>query len=103
MGVEPTDPHQALDLAALPVCVPRQQYDVRESNPPGLFERQATSPEVERRIQVPSDTATAEGEGVEPSRACASPRFERGAVTHRLALPQIVELRRQESNLRPPG
>ena len=31
--------------------------------------------------------ASAEGEGVEPSRACASSRFERGAVANRLALP----------------
>ena len=50
VGVEPTDIHRALKPAALPVCVPRRQYDVRESNPPGLFERQATSPEVERRM-----------------------------------------------------
>jgi hypothetical protein len=35
----------------------------------------------------------AEGEGVEPSRACASSRFERGAIAHWLALPYFSPLR----------
>ena len=82
-----------LKRVALPVCVPRHQHDVRGSNPPGLVENQATSPEVERRIgqsarresnpphllgkQTPGPLGhghllvkTAEGGGVEPSRAC---------------------------------
>ena len=44
---------------------------------------------------------TAEGEGVEPSRACASSRFERGAVADRLALPN--QLQGWESNPQPSG
>ena len=38
----------------------------------------------------PRALGSAEGEGVEPSRACASSRFERGAVARRLALPCAV-------------
>jgi hypothetical protein len=33
VGVEPTNDHQALDLAALPVCVPRREWLRRELNP----------------------------------------------------------------------
>jgi ISXO2 transposase-like protein len=44
----------------------------------------------------------AEGEGVEPSRLIARPGSSRVPSPFGLPFP-IVELRRQESNLRPPG
>ena len=44
----------------------------------------------------------AEGEGVEPSRLSARPGSGRVPSPIGLSFP-IVELRRQESNLRPPG
>jgi hypothetical protein len=44
----------------------------------------------------------AEGEGVEPSRLIARPDSSRVPSPFGLPFP-IVELRRQESNLRPPG
>jgi hypothetical protein len=64
VGIEPTNDHQGLSLAALPVCVPCQ-FRGLESNQ-------------HQRLQRPmsyrlDDPGIAEGEGVEPSRLIARP------------------------------
>ena len=108
VGVEPTGTR----LSTWPLCRFAYhaigQYDVRESNPPGLLERQATSPEVERRIgqsarresnppvllggQVPGPlghghVVSSGRRGSRTLKARRSPGFKPGAVACRLALP----------------
>jgi hypothetical protein len=60
---------------------PSVQYDVRGSNPPGLLERQATSPEVERRIHPVSET------GVEPASSGFRRRRAADCATRRTFAP----------------
>jgi hypothetical protein len=69
-GGNRTHSRQALDLAALPVCVPRQQVR-RAGDPPGA--RPALDCLEDSRLpawlRAHSSIRAAEGEGVEPSRA----------------------------------
>jgi hypothetical protein len=102
VGIEPTSCDFAdRCLASRPQDHFRSQYDVRESNPSGLLERQATSPEVKRRIKSQSarresnppwtgwkPVASPLGHGhvqrkereSNPQGLVTSSRFERGAV-----------------------
>jgi hypothetical protein len=95
VGIEPTDDHQGLSLAALPVCVPCQRMALA-SVPDGIRthdlhrDRVASTPGCSTRTR-------AEGEGVEPSRLIARPFSRR--LPSPIGLPFRDELRRQESNL----
>ena len=74
---------------------PTVRSALRESNPPGQLGRLAPLP-----LGQGHEDIEAEGEGVEPSRLIA--RLFSRQLPSPIGLPFRIELRRQESNLRPP-
>src|SRR5438132_1646678 len=70
VGVEPTVNHQALDLAALPVCVP-----CRPAPPTGLEPVVSTLTEWRGLHAPPRGRLPAEAVGLEPTSGCAATCF----------------------------